>query len=254
MTTPIRKLKLFGERNTGTTWLRRLVDANLEVGTFPGAMPEWVRRVQRVLPGTDWLRDLWFDRRGDTIFGWKHMLVDPRRAGFVERARREGVGFVCIVKHPASWVLSLHNRPYDHHWGPKGDLASFVTSPWFTVRRERADVRYPDPIRLWNAKCAAYLELAQHVPTVLVRYEDLVSDPEARIDEIAKVFGVARRVGGFRNQNESTKRDDRSFEDYQRYYAAEAWRAKLSKDVAREIAARIDADVMARLGYAPFAG
>jgi hypothetical protein len=246
----VAKIKLYGERNTGTTWLRQLITLNLEVETYPGAMPEWVRRVQNVVPGTDWVRDLWFRMRGDTIFGWKHQLVDPSRMGFVERALEQRVGFVCLVKHPAAWVMSLHRRPYDHHWGPVGDLDAFVKSPWYTVDREHASPVYPDPISMWNAKCRAYLTLAERLPTMLVRYEDLVADPMDRIDDIAGRFGIKKR-SGFRNQESSTKRDDRKFEDYRDYYARERWREELPSRIADEITARVDDTLLQTLGYRP---
>jgi hypothetical protein len=129
-----------------------------------------------------------------------------------------------------------------------------VVSPWYTVRRELAPPVYADPIAMWNDKGAAFLALAERVPeTMLLRYEDVVVDPEAHLARIAARFGLAHRPGGFRNDDESTKtRDDRKFDDYRRYYGEERWRADLPAAVAAQIAVRVDERVLQRLGYRPF--
>lgn len=247
-----RKLKLYGERNTGTNWLEHLAGLNLEVELFPSVAPAWLRKIQNTVPGTEWLRDLWFRGTVGRTFGWKHALVDPARPGFERRAVHDKVGFVCLVKHPAAWLLSLHRRPYDHFWGPPGDLATFAASPWYTVGREQAPRSYPNPISLWNAKAAGYLALAARLPAMVMRYEDLVVDPAARIDDIAARFGLRRRSAEFRNDEESTKRDATKFEEYRRYYGEERWRAKLPREVATVIAKQIDPQLLAKLGYQPY--
>lgn len=246
------KLKLYGERNTGTNWLEHLVGLNLDVELFPSVAPVWLRKLQGKAPGTEWLRDLWFRTTTGRTFGWKHALVDPARSGFERRAVQQRVGFVCLVKHPAAWLLSLYRRPYDHYWGAPGELATFATSPWYTVGRELAPKSYPNPISLWNAKAAGYLALAARLPAVVMRYEDLLSDPAARIDDIATRFGLRRRGPGFKNDEDSTKRDDTKFAEYQRYYGDELWRAKLPREVAQTVAKQIDGRLLEQLGYRPY--
>jgi hypothetical protein len=128
-------------------------------------------------------------------------------------------------------------------------LAEFVISAWRTVRREQAASEYPNPLALWNAKGASYLELAKVLPTMILRYEDLLLDPAGRIEQIARHFGIRRLDAEFRNSTQSTKEDGRTFEDFRSYYTEERWREKLSPEVARSIAARVDQSLSARFGY-----
>ena len=253
-------LKLYGERNTGTTYLARLIEQNLDATLLPGTVPmAWFDGAQpaaavlahygiEVQEFDELWRDLFFELNFETTLGWKHTLVVPEKLDPVPLAKE--VVYVTLTKNPYSWLLSLYRRPYHRRSTPSDDLAGFVTTPWPTVRRENHPEPFETPVHLWNQKNSSYLALANERTCMNLTYETLLAQPREVIESIAAI-ARAERLGPFRNVDSSTKEDpSRSFAYYRRYYLDEAWKRELSDDVVALITQRLEPALLAHFGYA----
>src|SRR2546422_4502858 len=119
-----RTLKIYGERNTGTNYLHHLIEENLHVDLLRGVVPDVVMFLQRVLPGRELVRNVYFRWTFGENLGWKHALVNPERLS--QCARSRDIGFVTITKNPYAWLLSLYERPYHQNPIEQQSFESFV--------------------------------------------------------------------------------------------------------------------------------
>lgn len=244
-----RRLKIFGERNTGTNYLDKLVRSNLNVDLLRGVVP---RPVHKYFLGTELPKDVYFALTFPRNLGWKHALVPSP-----DQIRNMGVYsndlvFLTLTKNPYSWLLSLYRRPY-HVRGKTASFETFLTARWKPVRRERLNGTWPNPIELWNLKNGSYLRLRSSVACENLRYEDLLSDPETTISHIASGQRIGWVGEGFHNVVESTKEKGKDFSYYVDYYLNEDWRAKLTAESIAIINGSLDWRVVEAFGYSRIA-
>jgi hypothetical protein len=242
-------IKVYGERNAGTQYLAGLLVRNLPITLLDGTVPQPIFRLQKLAPGRDLVRDVYFWLTAGFNLGWKHALVETLpRCAWRCRARRD-IRVVTITKNPYSWALSMARKPY-HRRGPAFDsLEALLQRPWRTVGRENAPLAFRNLIAMWNRKNAAYLRPVGGFPTINLRYEDLLADPEATLGRVAAALGLATR-GPFRNVRESANGDQaETYDSYRRYYLDERWKAKLTPRAIALINASLDRDLMAQFGY-----
>jgi hypothetical protein len=241
------KIKLYGERNTGTRYLERLLGLNLDAELLRGSVP---LRLQRLFGNNEAVRDLFFWLTYHRNLGWKHsMAPDPRTATRVWSRGEQALVFVTLTKNPYSWLLSLYRRPYHSRVKP-GTFAEFLVSPWPTVRRERAAVEFRNPIDIWNRKNGSYLRLQNGRNTVNLRYEDLLADPRSVVSQLCSRFSIKSRSPEFRNVFESTKdRHSKDNDYYRAYYLGEKWRLELTQEHLRIVNEYLDRELMCAFGY-----
>ena len=245
-----QRIKLYGERNTGTRYLTRLFEHNLNSGVIRGVAPRWATWVQAIAAGKDSFRDFYFERTFPGNFGWKHCQVSIDRLLHLGDAISD-VHFVTLVKNPYSWLLSLDKRSYHQKLEPDGarGLEALVTKQWRTVGRENGPAFYRDAVDLWNYKVSSYLALAEHFPTTVLTYEALVDDPAQALDKIRLASDNTWKQGGFENLPESTKEQGKDSSYYRDYYGNERWRSKLTDDVVALINTRLDRELMSAFAY-----
>ena len=63
-------MKIYGERNTGTNYIEKLVRMNLEAHLLNGVAPKPVQIMRRVLPGKQFVRDRYFKLTYGRNLGW----------------------------------------------------------------------------------------------------------------------------------------------------------------------------------------
>ena len=101
-------VKVYGERNTGTNYLEKLVTANLDAYILSGIVPRrdpvtFVTRNLRALKPelfAGWhekARDWYFARNFSRDLGWKHMCPDVGRIGAEHLGKTR---FLMLVKEP----------------------------------------------------------------------------------------------------------------------------------------------------------
>ena len=252
MKTPL--LKIYGERNTGTNYLAKLIQLNLDVFQLPGVPPKpanlLIRKFPK-LPIHEPLQDFYFKKTFAKNLGWKHSLVRPAAELKKLEICKGNISFITISKNPYSWLLSLYNKPYHYYpsWEDKADFVTFLTSPAPIIDRENASDIFSSPVDMWNQKNKSYIQLMTAFPTLNLKYEDLLEDPEAMIDSIGRQLTFRPRVVDFKNREKSTKEKSKDFSFYRSYYLEEKWKEKLSSNEILLISERLDDDVMTYFKY-----
>jgi hypothetical protein len=242
-------IKIYGERNTNTNYLEKLIDLNLDTTQVSGVAPGYVRAIQKLLPGKEWLRDLYFGASANHNLGWKHARAkspgELEDLGVLQRK----VCFVTITKNPYSFLLSLYRRPYSHQFGRvKPDFESFLQAPWKTVARDNCKPLLESPIALWNTKNASYLPLTE-LGGLNLTTESTVDDPAAVIQKISEHFSISRLSESFVNYEKSTKDASKNFSYYKDYYLNERWRDDLSGEAISIINQSVDRQLMNYFGF-----
>ncbi|MEM7208548.1 MAG: sulfotransferase domain-containing protein [Pseudomonadota bacterium] len=255
MTRPL--LKVIGERNTGTNYLDSLLEKNLNVELLDGEVPNTLGRIIKGLLFREMFRDIYFSVSSSRNLGWKHRFApDPDEVDAFKTRIARDVHLIILVKNPYSWLLSMHKRPYHQKRSiykkisrEKETLNEFLLLPWPTVRRERGRSKYANIVELLNFKLKSYIELAQSSHATIVRYEDLLKNPEQEITALRKKLNLTTTTNSFVNIEGSTKGDARSFEDIQHYYLEEAWRTKLDNRSLALINSHLEEEDLSKLGY-----
>jgi hypothetical protein len=254
-------LKIYGERNSGTNYLTHLIRCNLDIELLPGVvqkkhMPAIDQKQlhdiarQRNLPEHEVVADISFQETFPINLGWKHALVKSADSLKKYDICSNNLSFLTLTKNPYSWLLSFYRRPYHHQYrGKKPDFETFLTSPWRTVGRENAPPEFSSPIDLWNQKNAAYLQLHQQFPTLNIRYEDLLSDPQGAMEAVSNIASCGWKLRPFVNVEHSTKRGSKDFSFYQRYYLEEQWKEQLSSRAIRIINERLNDEIVEAFRY-----
>jgi hypothetical protein len=240
--------KVFGERNTGTRALIRMLSAQEGVRMQPFGERGALNLLQNadlraVIEGTykgKW-RKVYRDALRDNeqalacpTKAWKHALPVWDEAFSVKRAH-----VVFCVRNPYSWVLSLARRPY-HQKGPKtAGVLDFVTQPWLTVARDNMGAILRSPMELWNGKVAAYGAFirAANVPVQMIRFESFVADPEGEVRRVLSDFRIP--FEGVRSVA-PTKSPAVTLEGISKYYRREDWKKSLTAEVVAAINGSID--------------
>ena len=241
-------VKIYGERNTGTNYIDRLIRMNLEAHMLTGVAPSHIQILQRILPGKQLVRDRYFELTYRKNLGWKHTKLKSESELRHYKILKRGVCFVTVTKNPYSWLLSMHRRPYHRYYGEKPDFISFLRSPWKTVGRDNCESVLRDPIELWNIKNKSYLRL-KSVDAANITSESVLSDPKALIDRLSDSFSIATTDNYFTNLNESTKDKGKNFDYYNDYYLNERWRDELTDESISIINSRLDRSVVEYFGY-----
>lgn len=240
------RIKIYGERNTGTNYLQKLITKNLEVTMLRGTVPaKWIRFIRNSEIG----RDLYFRLAFSRTLGWKHAIAptpkDLEKIGICHRT----VFFVTLTKNPYSWLLSLYRRPY-HSRNELMSFEEFLVTPWKTVGRENGPNAFSNPVAMWNCKNRSYLELDGRSPVVNLRYEDLLADPESVIHRIANRFDVKLRGKAVINVDQSTKEKSvKDFQYYREYYLQQNWKRELGREAIDIINDRLDEQLLTYFGY-----
>lgn len=253
------RIKIYGERNTGTNYLTTLLERNVDADLLPGRVDDTdlrtvvTRRLRQFMPGLahawhEAARDRFFEATFSKNLGWKHMNPDPARIG---AEALNDVRFVMLVKSPYAWLLSLYQRPY--HVGVRENrFEDFLEQPLTVMeQRENTGSRPLTPTEVWNHKMQGYKILqkaARHA--VIVRYEDFLVDEQGALAKLAQDLGV-ERSGAYVPVDTGVKEQDHaiSHADYVDYYLRERWRKKLSKGAVERINATLDLDLVRELGY-----
>ena len=257
-----RLIKVFGERNTATRAVIRMIDAapGIQGVAHEGVADEtlepyndMIRQVEEVYKGP-WkrvYREAIKDIRGETLGplgAWKH------GAPLYNAAYREfDVGVIFMVRNPYSWITSLHRRPYHNMGRRNGTLTEFVSFPWMTVGRDNVDKILPSPMLLWPLKLRAYETFKKAayedgVPCTWIRFEDFVQFPVKCLTDALKALALPPE--GLRALTRPTKPYGKLPEERRSYYGKEVWRGALCCHSVKKINDLIDWSLAESHGYA----
>ena len=241
-------IKLYGERNTNTNYLSKLIELNLHAKEVDAVPPKIIRSLQDVLPGNELVRDIYFHCTYGKHLGWKHTLVKSQEALNKYRIVDANLMFVTITKNPYSWLLSLYRNPYHQYYTDKPSFEDFLCRPWKTVGRDNIRGDVPNPIALWNMKNRAYLQL-DPAKAMNITTERIFEDAEKVIQDISDFFSIERKSENFINYERSTKSKSKDSAYYRNFYLSEKWRTDLSSESIAIINESIDKELMTHFGY-----
>lgn len=251
-------VKVFGERNTGTRAMIRMLRSHPDIRTRADHRPdsndhlsnsEFRSFIDRKYRGK-W-RKIYLDALLDNqkilecpTRAWKHTLPV-----WDEAYDRSGAHVIFCVRNPYSWAVSLSKKPY-HQQGPRTNgLEAILAQPWLTLARENMPPLLRSPLELWNGKVQAYREFAKSavVPTFFIRFEDFVSDPENTLRLALKSFDVEpSRIPAMQT---STKSKWRTLAEISEYYRSEVWKAALSSSSVEAINSAVNWELASEFGY-----
>jgi len=257
MTKTFRKVKIFGERNTSTNAVKKLVLANSSSRVLPSVVKELPAKPDlniSMMPPNNQVRaqeafiDAMFEERRPRQ-AWKHTATN-----FDDVSDFEDVFTIIMVRDPASWILALQRRPYHRLQRMPDDLAAFANHDWQTVARDRLNRAVLTPANLWNAKVSAYLGFLEKLQAsgcahTVVRFEDFAVDQAAVFEKLRPFLpDVPETVTLIEG---STKDSDKDRDYYRRYYGEKQWLDKVDTNAREAINAAIDWEVAGKFGYAP---
>ncbi len=241
-----KKIKIYGERNTGTNYLEKLLDLNLHVTQIQGIAPGNILKLQRLLPGKELIRDLYFQYSFNQNLGWKHSCINPHKLDNSPLFIEHQPAIITITKNPYAWLISLHHRPYHQHYQKKPDFKTFLQQPWGKVRRDNISVTLQNPIELWNHKNRSYIQDR----FLNLTSESMIENPKNTIDRISQKFSIRKKNTYFTNYQQSTKEEKKDSHFYQEYYRNELWRNKLTNETIALINQHLDKSLLEHFGYA----
>lgn len=256
----IDRIKVFGERNTGTNFAEQLIGLNhpdlrvLAHGTNDGLNEQAARFGAGRAPVV--LERLIDARRAAEFpenYGWKHAApaLDALRAapGFARSC------FLFLVRNPFQFLTSLARRPYNLILpeGVPGDMSAFLRTPVLLNQRDGLAVpngSVANPVLLWSLKTSAHRAVAAALDkqALLLRYEDLVADPTRPARWLATLGHRVDRP--LKVPAASTKGDALSFSDYQARTRDVDPADAFSAEDRAFIADQVDQQLCAALGYA----
>jgi hypothetical protein len=160
----MHRIKIFGERNTGTNALQKILEENSLSKCFPSnhedLVPNYRRRYRkwRLLRILTFRDRNWFDRKRelevDRIFHgqpiarfWKHSAT---LTSDVTSLRGASV-FFC-VRHPVSWVHALWRNPYNSISRLPENFSDFFHFEWSLLGRDNLGPGSVSPAALYIKK------------------------------------------------------------------------------------------------------
>lgn len=239
----VNYIQIFGERNSGTNYLKSLLADNI-------------------------LEDIEIGSK----FGWKHGFTNRK---LISQEDTSNILFLLITKQPYAWITSMRRKP---HHAPQlyfKSLSDFIRSEWVCykgreyqvrakrlkenpVRQEEEMLQERNPktrnritnvIELRNLKNEFHLALRQNVENFFhIKYEELLKDAAQVVAQLADRYDFQVR-SEFRDSslyhgksmNEQFARSD--------YYIKEEFMKEISKEDLEFINSQIDWNLEAKLGY-----
>lgn len=240
-------VKIYGERNTGTNYLEKLIQLNTSANLLSGIAFNrklnksfyFIERLGFVM-FTEFLRNLYF--MCSIRNSWKHKeLVDTEKL-------YKDVFYVVVVKNPYTFLLSLYKKSYHIKKAHSVSFLEFLKSPIKALKRE-GEGYYLNPIELWKRKTKNLRFLQENNNNIIVvRYEDLLANPEKEILKICK-NGNLQLKDKFVNYSKSTKNKSLDFNFYKNKYLSEEWKKDFKQDELKFIKEQLDVELMKEFNY-----
>lgn len=130
--------------------------------------------------------------------GWKHGPVPTYAPGAPGRYR--GSAPLVIVKHPLSTVHSWHGYLHKVRRNMRSEddqtLPSFLRARLTCFCEElpqHPEYRFGNPLHMWNFLVWNQVRYAEDSGGLVVRYEDMLANPQAECDRIARHYRLEQR-------------------------------------------------------------
>lgn len=222
--------------------------------------------------GTNYLRTLIeINYRAQVVYnayGWKHGFVPIVTNDYPLACPR--LPTLVITRNPFSAVDALFryvnstgaNIRCDNHWHEFLRKRLVIHNKWDL---DSPQLWFPNPVHYWTAMNWNYLSAAGRANSVChVRYEDLISDPQAETQRIANKFNLEplTPAHGFVNAEKRTKNmndqervgmqqymTERRF-DKRAFYLSHAYMNRFAKEDRDFVREQLDDELLEQTGYA----
>jgi len=241
-------IKVYGERNTNTNYISKLIELNLYVKQVPGVVPPIIEKIRIILSGNELVNDVYYFLTYGKNLGWKHTCVKTQNELNKYKLVNDNLAFFTITKNPYSWLLSLHRRPHHYYYSDNPSFETFLKRRWKTVLRDNVGPELKSPIELWNIKNKSYLNLTGK-NTLNITSEAIHEDSEGIIELISRKFNIERKSDSFIKYDRSTNDKGKDSNFYRQYYLQEKWRDDLTNKAIDIINETVDKKLMSHFGY-----
>lgn len=173
---------IYGERKTGTNFLRKLIVDNFNIENI-------------CLP--------------DGLFGWKHFFGSEENKEAIKSST--ACVILSIVRNPIDYLVSFFNTPHHQPEERRKDFLTFISSEFYSIydcqnedyfldkHFEDGGRRYKDIFEMRNVK-NKFLYLTIPLLTsnsYFMKYEDLKLYPEKILEEIKSKFDLKQKQDKF---------------------------------------------------------
>lgn len=211
----ISGVQVFGERNSGTNYVRKLIKENISELDILG---------------------------GNKGFGWKHGDLGKPWCFYKNPSTKfchdikdyknesDEALFVVVYRNPFIWLRSMHKQPHHAPTVYKKPFSEFLECKWESyygwegvdlsnnekerlkiVKKDNLFEEFDNVIDLRNKKTRLFEEFKYRVKNVVyVNYELVASNPSKFLSKITTVYGLDGNKGGYKNISE----DKFGFGDY----------------------------------------
>ena len=131
-------IKIYGDRNSGTRYLERLIKKNLNVKILPGVVPKFVRIITKRLKKRNKIRAAYHKFSYYRNLGWKHTIVKSPQELEKYRICLKNIVFLTISKN---LIHGCYHYIEDHIHLMDLSIAIWILKTF-----------YPRDFILWNMK------------------------------------------------------------------------------------------------------
>ena len=244
------KIKIFGERNTGTTALEQNLKNNFPIQILNGDLGiantsklnfAYLKlKIKRKFLRISKAKREKIERNYDNFFEkvsihyqWKHCATNFNNEKLKEISK-EKIHFLFTVREPLSWLNSLNKKRY-HLLNKKNcSIEDFMNSEIEIWNRENLVQKKLKPLELYEEKIKSYIKFIDQLKSfnlsyTVLRFEDLILNHQSCYERIAKDIGVSGL--SFEELIQSTKDKSKDLIFYKNYYGNRLW----EKDISQEL-------------------
>lgn len=233
-------IKIFGERNTGTRAIVRIVRNNSKSIVYAKKQVEYFGNYRYLIAFAKFikLKKTYIDNiighiysKKDLVWQWKHCATNFETLGELKN-----VHFIFMVRDPLSWLHSFHKNPYEQLVEIPEKFGEFIHCEWKTSGRERMNKQVISPIKLYEAKLLHYRKFMRllednGITYSIIRFEDLIRDQESEYQKIQPFLNSPNQY--FEEFTESTKENSKNLDYYKNYYNNGLWRNEIPFEVRK---------------------
>lgn len=250
------KIKIYGERNTGTNFLEDLIRLNFDCEVVKSNLPGPIKSLLKGLrerkslhldfldePIKDFFHTWVYARR----YGWKHKLLEPSAGATIHEA---GLRYLLTNRDPYAWLHSMYKRPHNLGVNTRDmSFAEFLSTPCHTVRREGVPFRkYSNPVEIWTIKSQAMQKFFDERSCQIITHEQMVLNPEEALAKFAQQTNLPMN-DKLQVPQSSTKKDGRTKADIERVILDREWLAHYRTTDLAFVNQYLDVDTMSYFGY-----
>lgn len=249
------KLKIFGERNTGTTVLKKIIQANSSTTCYGGTAGQFDKyvsykvKILKLLSPT--IAEIYLDycfRNKGLNESWKHTATLFDSPNFVQN-----VSYLFLVRDPRSWILSMYKTRYNLGLRKTDDIKfnEFINKKFIPNKRDNLGLEPLRLLDLYNKKIASYVIFenqlkADKIDYNYLNFEKLVLSQREAFLQIKHLLIYPKN--NFSEYAPSTKTKNKDAKFYQSYYAEKKWIEELADNMI-SIEDQVDWATFNKFGY-----